>query len=176
MKDRGVMVFGPPNSGKTTASYLAAKLGMEFHADQVVFLDMSRDVVQAWGDPFPAVFRPETLDFLPELRLAARGSTYANLSFYYFDKSPLQALRARSVSPVCSLFLERGMPCEPQLREITRKDAVSRLRDCMLFKEDKCFGAQVNVALNALAERPVYILQYGSDPRIATTVIEKMLR
>jgi hypothetical protein len=176
VKDRGVMVFGPPNSGKTTASYLAAKLGMKFHADQVVFLDMSRNVVQAWGDPFPAVFRPETLDFLPELRPAARESTYADLSFYYFDKSSLQARRARSVSPVCSLFLERGTAGEPKLKELTREDAVSRLRDCMLFNEDQRFNAQVNAALNALAERPVCILQYGSDPRIAATFIEKMLR
>ena len=52
VQDRGVMIFGPPNSGKTTACYLAAKLGMEFHADQVVFLDMSCELLRAWGDPF----------------------------------------------------------------------------------------------------------------------------
>jgi hypothetical protein len=176
VKDRGVMIFGPPNSGKTTACYLAAKLGMEFHADQVVFLDMSRSVLRAWGDPFPAVFRPETLDFVPELREAARPSTYANLSFYYFDKSHLQARRARPVIPVCSLFLDRGTTCEPQLRQISREDAVSRLRDCMLFNEDARFDAQITAALTALAALPAYNLQYGSDPKIAATFIGKMLR
>jgi hypothetical protein len=176
VKDRGVMIFGPPNSGKTTACYLAAKLGMEFHADQVVFLDMSRGVLRAWGDPFPAVFRPETLDFLPELRGAARRSTYANLSFYYFDKSPLQARRARPVTPVCSLFLDRGTTGEPQLRAITQEDALSRLCDCMLFNEDTRFDVQITSALTALAALPVYNLTYGSDPNIAATLIEKMLR
>jgi len=174
--DQGVMIFGPPNSGKTTACYLAAKLGMEYHADQVVFLDMSRGVLRAWGDPFPAVFRPETLDFLPEIRPSAHRSTYADLSFYYYDKTPLQARRAQSVVPVCSVFLDRGASAEPQLREITREEAVSRLRDGMLFNEGNRFEAQVTTALTALAGNPVYRLLYGRDPRAAATVIEKMLR
>ncbi len=176
VEDRGVMIFGPPNSGKTTASYLAAKLGMEFHADQVVFLDMSENSLRGWGDPFPAVFRPETLDFLPELRQTAQQSTYSDLSFYYFDKSPLQARWAQPVTPVCNLFLQRRSTGEPQLREMTREDAVSRLRECMLFNEDPQFDAQTTTALAALAAQPVYNLQYGSDPRIAAEFIEKMLR
>ena len=54
------------------------------------------------------IFRPETIEFLPELRQKTRRSTYSNLSFYYFDKGPMQSRRARPVIPVCSLFLNRG--------------------------------------------------------------------
>jgi len=176
VRDRGVLIFGPPNSGKTTACYLAARLGMEFHADQVVFLDTNRKTLRTWGDPFPAVFRPETMEFLPELRPTARRSTYADLSFYYFDKSPLQARRARPVSPVCCLFLDRRATTKTELEKITREEAVSRLGDCMLFNEDARFDGQINAALRALAERPVYNLRYGSDPKIAAVVIEEMLR
>jgi hypothetical protein len=176
VKDRGVMIFGPPNSGKTTACYLAAELGMEFHADHVVFLDTSRNLLRAWGDLLPAVFRPETLDFLPELRRSSRSSSNVDLSFYYFDKAPLQAPRARPVIPVCSLFLNRGATREPQLKKITQGDAVSRLRACLLFNEDSRFDAQVTAALTALAGRPAYNLHYGSDPRIAATFIEEMVR
>jgi hypothetical protein len=176
VKDRGVMIFGPPNSGKTTACYLAAKLGMEFHADQVVFLEMRRNVLRAWGDLFPAVFRPETLDFLPELRQSARPSTNANLLFYYVDKRTLQSERARPIIPVCSLLLDRGAAREPQLREVTPEDAVLRLRDCMLFNEDGRFEAQITPTLTALAAKPVYHLRYGSDPKVAAAFIEKMLR
>jgi hypothetical protein len=176
VKDRGVMVFGPPNSGKTTACYLAAKLGMEFHADQVVFLDTSGNFLRAWGDLLPAVFRPEALDFLPELWRSSRGSSYIDLSFYYFDKAPLQEPRARPVIPVCSIFLDRGTAGEPQLKQITREHAISRMRECMLFHEDQRFDAQITAALTALAGKPVYILRYGDDPKIAATFIEKMLR
>jgi hypothetical protein len=177
VKDRGVLIFGPPNSGKTTACYLAAaKVGMEFHADQGVFLDMRGNVLQAWGDLFPAVFRPETLDFLPELRQSVRRSSNAGLAFYYFDKSPLQARLAQPVIPVCSLFLDRGATCQPQLMEITQEDALSRLRDCVLFSEDARFDPQITAALTALAGKPVYNLQYGTDPKIAAAFIEQMLR
>ena len=176
VEDRGVLVFGPPNSGKTTACYLAANLGTEFHADQVVFLDMRSDGLRVWGDLFPAVFRPETLDFLPELRQSARRSTYRDLAFYLFDKSALQTHRAQPVTPVCSLFLNRKDACETRLQEIKPADAVTRLRESMLFNEDSQFDSQISAALNDLSRRPVYELQYGSDPKIAAAIIEKLLR
>ena len=177
VKDRGVLIFGPPNSGKTTAGYLAAKQGMEFHADQVVFLDMSSHSLRAWGDPFPAVFRPDALDFLPELRRSAHPSTYADLSFYYFDKRPLQPRWASPVIPVCSLFLSRTLhECEPLLRAIPNDDAASRLRGCMLFNEDKRFRTQITTALDALRSTPAYELQYGSDPAIAAAFIKRLLQ
>jgi hypothetical protein len=176
VEDRGVLVFGPPNSGKTTACYLAANLGMEFHADQVVFLDMRGSPLRAWGDPFPAVFRPETLDFLPELRQSAHHATYADLAFYYFDKSALQPRRARPVTPACSLFLDRVGAGETRLKELKPADAVTRLHDFMLFSEDSQFESQISEALITLSRGPVYELQYGSDPKIAAAFIEKLLR
>ena len=175
LNDRGVLVFGPPNSGKTTASYLAAKLGMEFHADQLVFLDMKSGVLRVWGDPSPAVFRPEALNFLPELRESAWRSTNAGLSFYYFDKSALQSRWAKPVVPVCSVFLDRSTASEPQLTQISPEDATSRLRDCMLFEEDFRFEAQVEEAISALAAKPAYELKYDSNPKTAATFIRKML-
>jgi hypothetical protein len=174
-EDRGVLVFGPPNSGKTTASYLAAKLGMEYHADQVVFLDLSSGVLRAWGDPFPAVFRPATLEFLPELRESARSSTYAGLSFYYYDKSALQSLWAKPVALHCSVFLDRSTAREPQLLQMSSEDTASRLRSYMLFEEDCRFSAQTAEAIAALAEQPAYTLKYDSDPKTAAMLIRSML-
>jgi hypothetical protein len=175
VKDRAVLIFGPPDSGKTTASYLAAKRGLEFHADQVVFLDSDREA-RIWGDPFPAVFRPETVDFLPELRESAHHSTYGNLAFYYLDKAPLQPRPARSLAPVCSVFLSRGKDCETELKRISREEGIARLRGCMLFNEDPRFEAQINSTLEAVAEKPVYTLQYASDPGIAVSVIQELMR
>jgi hypothetical protein len=176
VQDRCVLVFGPPNSGKTTACYLASMSGMEFHADQVVFLDAAQGDVSAWGDPFPAVFRPETLEFLPELQQSACHSSYRDLSFYYYDKGPLQPERASRVTPVCSLFLDRGEARDTELRRLATEDAIPRLRDCMLFDEDARFDEQIATALASLAEKPVYDLRYGRDPKIAAGVIAELLR
>jgi hypothetical protein len=176
LEDRGVLVFGPPNAGKTTACYLAARLGLKFHADQVVFLDADQRELRAWGDPFPAVFRPEAVKFLPELTESARASTYGDLSFYYFDKSLLQPAQAKPIAPACSIFLDRRGIGEPHLKSIEREDAIARLRDCMLFNEDSQFDAQIGAALRALARQPVYSLRYDRDPKIAAEILEKLIR
>lgn len=176
LNDRGVMIFGPPNSGKTTASYIAAKLGLEFHADQVVFMDMKGQVLRAWGDHFPAVFRPETLEFLPEIGHSASRLMYADLSYYCFDKSPLQSRWAEPVTPVGSLFLDRGAACETQLQEMSQQDAASRLQNSILYEDDPRFGTQTLAAVTGLAAKPAYRLRYDTDPKIAATFIEKMLR
>jgi hypothetical protein len=173
--DRCALIFGPPNSGKTTASYLAAKDGMEFHADQVVFLDMKDNSLRVWGDPFPAVFRPQTRDLLPELQQTALYSTYEDLEFYYFDKSPLQPHLARPLTPVCGLFLDRSATVEKELTRISTAEALSRLHDCLLFGNDAQFDAQISAALAALSSIPIYNLRYREDPKIAAGVIKELL-
>ena len=176
IEDRAAMIFGPPNSGKTTSSYLAAKMGMKFHADQVVFLDMEKGSLRGWGDPFPAVFRPQTLQFLPELRHAAHFSTYSDLSFYYFDKTTLQARWAEPVLPMYNIFLDRSAGCESELREVTPQETFSRLRESVLFEEDPRFDSQILASISALSEKPSFTLRYDSDPMIAANIINRMLR
>ncbi len=173
---RGVLVFGAPNSGKTTSCYLAAKRGMEFHADQTIFLDMDCGELHGWGDLFPAVFRRESLEFLPELKDATHHSTCGDFSFLYLDKEPFQPRQAAPVVPVCSLFLDRGTAGPPKLTEISPDDAMSRLHRCLLFREDERFDAQITKALTALGSRPAYSLHYDSDPKVVAAFIERMLR
>ncbi len=174
-KDRAAMIFGPPNSGKTTSCYLAARAGLEFHADQVVFLDMRGGRLFGWGDPFPAVFRPQAVTFLPELRESSKQSDYDDLSFYYFDKSALQSRWAAPVEAVCSVFLDRVAGGESRLCRISEQEASSKLRSSLLFEEDPEFDPQIISSISALSERPAYSLTYANDPRIAAEIIGKLL-
>lgn len=175
VNNRSILVFGPPDSGKTTACYLASKFGMEFHADQVIFLDMKDNLLRVWGDPFPAVFRPRTREFLPELQQGTLYSTYEGLEFYYFDKSVLQPELARPLTPICGLFLNRNTAQESKLTRITAAEALSRLQCCLLFEEDERFGAQISSALSALSAIPIYDLKYGENPKVAADVIQELL-
>jgi hypothetical protein len=175
LNDRGILILGPPNSGKTTASYLASTCGMRFHADQVIFLDMKDNLLRVWGDPFPAVFRPQTTEFLPELRQRAVHSTYGHLEFYYFDKSPLQPQLAPPLIPVCALFLNRNATGENQLTRISKAELLSRLHEYLLFDEDERFDRQASAALSACSKIPIYELKYREDPKIAAGVIKELL-
>jgi hypothetical protein len=174
--DRAVLVFGSPNSGKTTASYLASQAGLDFHADHVVFLDPRTNSLSAWGDLFPAVFRPETLEFLPELRGSCLSSSYGELSFYHLDKSYLQPRQAFPVTPICSVFLDRSRDCESVLGSVEPEEAAQRLRKSVLFEEDEIFSEQVRSSIAALTGTPTYELRYDRDPKIAAEFIEAMLR
>lgn len=184
-RDRGILVLGPPNSGKTTACYLAAKHDLEFLADQVVFLDRQNNdqnhyghcdrALRVWGDTLPAVFRPETLNYLPELCETTHCSTYDDVSFLYFDKSPMQARWARPVMPIGSLFLNRDAQ-RNELRRLVPGEATAKLRNSLLFHEDSRFDAQITEALTALAQMPAYELNYPRDPNIAAGVIQELLR
>ena len=171
---RGVLVFGAPNSGKTTSCYLAARSGLEFEADQVVFLDARNP--NAWGDPFPAVFRSTSLQYLPELQSQVHHSTYENASFCYFDKSCMQPKQSRPILPVASVFLERGTRCQTMLRTISHGDALSRLRSSVLFEEDEEREQQIVSSLQWLTEKPAYELRYDSNPRIAADYLQKLVK
>ena len=175
LKNRAAMIFGPPDSGKTTSCYLAARAGLEFHADQVVFLDMRGGRLSGWGDPFPAVFRPQAVDFLPELRESSQHSAYDDLSFYYFEKSGLQSRWAMPVDPVCSVFLERVANGETQCERISLEKASAKLRSSLLFEEDAQFDHQIRSSIGALSAKPAYNLRYANNPGIAAEIIRKLL-
>lgn len=173
---RAAMIFGPPNSGKTTSCYLAARAGLEFHGDQVVFLDMQEGRLSGWGDPFPAVFRPQAVNFIPELLESSHPSDYDDLSFYYFDKSALQSQFAMPIEPLCSVFLDRVSSGKPRLDRISSEQAAAKLRENVLFEEDAEFDVQIMSSIGALSLKPAYNLTYANDPNVAAEIIGKMLR
>jgi hypothetical protein len=170
-----VLLLGEPNSGKSTTSYVAAKLGMEFFADQVVFLECASSVIYAWGDPFPAVFRPATLDFFPELGAELRPSSYGDHRFYYFDKSKLQSKPARSVAPLCSILLERAVAEESRLDPLPPAELSRHLGAGLLFKESERFRSQESRVFAGLAKLPAYRLSYGENPAAAATIVRDLL-
>jgi hypothetical protein len=172
--DKGLLLFGPPNCGKTTVSYLAAKLGLEFHADQAVFLEMEARGLRVWGDLLPAIFRPESLQFLPELKAATRRFSYPGLTVCYLPKRPFQALKAHSVDPVRCVFLERQGATIPTVSPMARFDFSRRIAESMLFKDYDCL-AQQRAVFEALERLPAYRLAFGSDPAAAVPIVREML-
>ena len=170
---KAVLVFGSPNSGKTTTSYLAAKRGLEFHADQAAFVEMRNGAVEVWGDLLPAIFRPESLQFLPELRASAREFSYPDLQVYYLPKHPFQMAKAHPVVPLCCVFLDR-QPGGSRILPVPSAEFKRRFADNILFNEDQCFDAQSTTISEALSAVPAYELTYR-DPEVAATVLCDLL-
>jgi hypothetical protein len=174
--EKGVLVVGPPNNGKTTASYVAAKQGLEFFSDRAMFMEIVSGKLVAWGDFWPAAFRPETLHFHPELQLSARLFRYKNFNFYYLDKRSFQALPAHPIVPVCCVFLDRQPTPILRLSPVPRAEFSRRLGGLAAFQDDIRFEQQRKAVFSALETLPAYDLVYNNDPAIAAKFFPNLLR
>jgi hypothetical protein len=172
----GLLVVGAPNSGKTTASYIASKNGLEFHADRALFVEMKPGGLLAWGDFWPAAFRPETLHFLPELQASARLFRYSDFNFYYLNKRIFQTAHAHPVVPVCCVFLDRRTTPILLLSPVPGAEFSRRLAGLATFQDDARFGVQHAAIFDALGELPAYDLAFSNDPAIAARFFPDLLR
>jgi hypothetical protein len=165
----GLLLFGPPQSGKTTASYWGKSLGLEFHADQATFLEVDSGAVFAWGEFWPAAFRPETMRFLPELAPVARPFTYRDRTFLCVDKRSLSGVNRGRVAPAACIFLERQASLSPRLIPLPRREVPQQIFTDAGFDDDRV------AILGMLGHVPAYRLLYDDDPSIAARLFRSVL-
>jgi hypothetical protein len=173
---KGLLVFGAQNSGKTTASYLATKLGLEFYADEGVFGEIQGDGVRVWGGFWPPVFRPDTLEFIPELRTCTQPLHYRKLMLHHLSTHQRRAVQRQPVRPVCCVFLERHVSGSARVSEMNRSEFRRLLGKNVLFKEEERFSKQYANVLAGIGNLPVHRLTYDSNPAVASNFFQDMLR
>lgn len=171
----GLLIFGPPKSGKTTSCYLATSLGLDFHDDQAVLIEVERGSMRGWSGSWPATFRADALRFLPELEAVTKPFRYGDQTFLYLTSEANQS-RGHYVIPACCVFLERKPGTAARLlTRFSPAELAGRLGGCLLFKDDARFEAQQTLVLSALARLPAYRLSYGSDPGEAASFFPGLL-
>jgi hypothetical protein len=173
---KGILLLGPPRSGKTTASYLATKLGMRLHADEGVFLELNNDTLSAWSGFWPMVFRKDAQQFFPELQSLAQSFSYHDFAFYHLEKNRFQSPHANPVTPLCSVFLNREASSGVHVSPMTSSQLCDRLSQSLLFDEDEQFHPQQTAALNLLSKVPGYEISYGSDPAAVVPELDRLHR
>jgi hypothetical protein len=172
---RGVLLLGSSNSGKTSAGYLAETFGLDFYADDGVFLELDSQVLRGWSGFWPATFRPEALHFFPELSDRARACVHQDFVLYHSERRRAESTSCSSIRPLCCLFLERQSSGGPTLLRIARTELARLLAESVLFKEDDRFIEQQTKVLRALETLPAYVLRYGSDPATAAATARDLL-
>jgi hypothetical protein len=165
----GLLLFGAANSGKTTAAYYARNLGLEFHADQATFLDPDSGNLHAWGEFWPAAFRPETVRFLPDIGTLGRPFEYGDRKFLCVDKRLLSGAHRAGVRPAACIFLERRRGARTRLGRIPRPELASQVFTEAGSHEDR------KAILGLLQRVPSYRLLYDDDPSIAARLFLSVL-
>jgi hypothetical protein len=165
----GLLLFGPPNSGKTTAAYCGKKLGLEFHSDQASFLEFDAGAVHAWGDFWPAAFRPETTKFLPEITTLAKPFQYRDRHFLCVDKASLSGAHRGRITPAACIFLERKAASSPRLIPLSHRELQGQVFTDAGSHEDR------SAILALLGRVPAYRLLYDDDPSIAALFFRSVL-
>ncbi len=173
--ESALLVLGPPESGKTTSTYLARKLGLGLQADQATFLELQGSSLWAWGQFWPAAFRVETQKFLPELQGLTRALHVGDLAFLTLDPRKFPSLRGAAAKPVGSVFLERGSSESPRLLRLSARECARRLEASWAFKDDARYEAQRAAVAGVLARLPAYRLLYGEDPARAAVFFHSLL-
>src|SRR5581483_6009118 len=175
LQNRGLLILGRPNQGKTTAAYLASRNGLTFHADQSVFLDFTDSGLRAWADFVPLAFRPDSLQFLPELETLTRPFSYCDFRFYYMSKDSLGSEQSGFVTPVCCVLLERECSFTPRLIRLEQSEFAISLPEHLAFEDADRFDGQRRAVLEAVGKLPAYRLSYGSDPALAAPFFRQLL-
>lgn len=173
-KQRAILLFGCPGSGKTCTSYLAEKLGLDFHADEGVFIETDSANARCWGGFWPPAFRPGALEVYPELNNSTRAYRYRDLTLYHRTKQPARPVAHLPATAVCCLFLERDGSMVARLLDVPFQDRAKLLTEYRLFHDEERFLEQQTTAVRALANLPAYVLRY-SDPHDAARKVQELL-
>jgi len=170
-----ILLLGPPRSGKTTLSYLAAKRGMPFHADDGVFLEVNRGTLQAWGGFWPALIREEALEFCPEIRMLAESFAYGDFVFRRLERHSRAPQSPQSpVEPHCCVFLNRNAGEGVRVVPLVSQSLRERLGQSLLFNEHVRFEVQKNAVFEILAQLPAYEISYAGDPALVIPAISTL--
>jgi hypothetical protein len=176
LDEKGLLISGPPKSGKTTACYLAKKLGLQFRADHITFLECEDHGLGAWGEFWPAVFHAESLEFLPELSATTQPFRYGHQTYLHLEKTRLSTEVDHRVTPVACVFLGRQKSGAPRITPLDAVGYAARLEENFFFGGEESLEPRRNAVWRALSRLPAYTLDYGSDPAEAVDSFAALLR
>jgi hypothetical protein len=166
--DSGLLIFGRAGSGKTSSSYWANRYGLEFVSDQAVFLENDAGQVYAWGDFWPAAFRPETARYFPELSSMGRRFQYRDRTFLCIDKPGNSPRSRQRVIPAACILLKRSAPA-PRVTPLEDIDRSAIVLSQAGSQEER------RAASRLLQGIPAYRLSYGDDPSVAAVCFRSVL-
>ena len=173
--EKGLVVLGPPQSGKTMCCFAASTRGLQFHSDQVVFLDLVGGELRAWGDFWPLTFYPEATRLFPELEASAQPLQCGESTLLCLDKGTIPGTESHSILPSCCVVLTKPAERIAKMRTLGRLEWEAMIRQNCLLRDSARLGAEFAEVLRLLGNLPAYQLAHGGDPISAVELFRSIL-
>jgi hypothetical protein len=164
--NKGYLLAGPSQSGKSTLAMALARTGFAFLADDRTFCSVRRGGLSAWGVAPSVKLRHEAQIWFEELARQEPTEVQDGESILRFDPEGQFGLkRAKFCEPECLIFLDRRE--EPQfcVKKMCPQDAAQRLDQELMAEPPDLIEKQRRV-IDRLVTIPCWQLQYGGDPGV----------
>jgi hypothetical protein len=157
---RGLLLCGPPGSGRSSLAYACARDGLSLVSDDASFLRRREREPTVLGRPHHLRFRPSAIELFPELERFGPGFDLGTGSVIEAASDRLDGLQTL---PQCGaeriVFLERR-PGSPRIEPLDREETIGRLLEG-LPRFDETVGSEHRKSLERLAARGSLLLEYG---------------
>jgi len=171
--EKGLILSGPRESGKSTLAYACARRGFKIVADDVVYLRSGRSMT-AWGRPWRLRLLPDCGRFFPELSEKAESIRSAGKEIVEIDVPELLPGTAQaSCVPRALFFLKRSSTrarCEP----LGADEALGLLARELVYDTPEVIERHRR-AWAALVIRGSYALHWEGAPEAAVDLLESFL-
>lgn len=175
----GVMIAGVSGAGKSTLSAVLAQRGFGFVSDDWTYVANSTTGLSAHGLSAPVKLLPDSVRFIDELRRCTAKKTMNGEIAYEIDPcDTLAANRVQECQPRWLFILERTeksgcsfVPCRKEFVQRFFEESAERMPD-----ELPAATAARSALIDAVAERPCWIIRSGESPHGTAESLEKFLK
>lgn len=164
LEGKGLLVLGPSQECKTICCFAASKKGLQFHSNQVVFLDSLGGELRAWGDFWPADLGPESAKAFPELVNRGLAAGSGDSTVQGVEGLQLRARGTQSVRPACGVILSPHVGGIRIRKQMDRRAWEAMAQENCLVTNHERWGAEQDDMVRILGSLPAYQLDYRGDP------------
>jgi hypothetical protein len=163
--ERGILLSGPSDSGKSTLSFALAQAGLGFLSDDRTFCSLRDGKLLAWSTPALLKLRSEAGAWFEEFQgKHPRDVQNGELVFRFDPGRQFGLRRLLQCEPKWLVFLERQATSGFCMRPIFRSEAAFRLEKDMIAEFPAALEKQAMI-IDKLTELPCWQLQYGGSPQ-----------
>ena len=174
----GLLIAGASGAGKSTLTAALARRGFSFISDDWTYLSKIASGLTAYGLASPVKLLPDAVRFFDELRECPTRATLNGEIAYEIDpRETLSAKIQNEAHPRWLFFLERNgapgcsfLPCRGEYARAFFEHSAERLPE----EVPEATTAR-SALINALTERPCWILRSGDSPHATAEALDNFL-